>query len=220
MIKKEIKKYNEKYGEVPKNFLERISYAINQLNVNMKDMIKIREAIPKLIHAKWEEYNFVVYFFPKATPRPRSSGRTNTFYVKNAADYNKFFKEFIEAYDGMRGIITTPTKFVSDLYMPIPDNMPKVIKILAELKLVRPLSKPDWDNAGKTYSDMVQKYLVLDDSLIVDGRTRKYYSFKPRIEINIDYMENYDCKYNKQKVEGWKTYAEMADKIEEKDFLI
>jgi hypothetical protein len=33
-------------------------------------------------------------------------------------------------------------------------------------------------------------------------------------------MEEYDCKYNKRKVESWKFYEESSDKIVEKDSII
>jgi hypothetical protein len=98
--------------------------------------------------------------------------------------------------------------------------MNRIDKILSELKLIRPMVKPDWDNAGKTYSDMIQKHLLLEDCLIIDGRTRKFYSIKPRIEINIKYMKKYDCKYNKKKIESWKFYEELEDKIVERDAIV
>ena len=55
-------------------------------------------------------------------------------------------------------LITTACKFYCDCYFPIPKSMTKNEKLRAELKLVNHLSKPDWDNLGKTYSDMIQKY--------------------------------------------------------------
>ena len=74
-------------------------------------------------------------------------------------------------------------------------------KIFAELGLIRPIAKPDWDNLGKTYSDMIQGSLLYDDELIVEGISRKFYSMKPRIEISISYMKDIDCKFNKKKIE-------------------
>jgi len=218
MNKKELREYQEKYGNVPSNFFERFTQLINGLRLSAKDISKLQEAVKKLLKAKWEELNFVIYFTPKSTPRPRS-GR-NGFYVKGAADNNKAFKDFIENSEHEFGIITTSTKFIVDIYLPIPTQMNRLEKILAELKLIRPIVKPDWDNAGKTYSDMVQKNLLLEDCLIIDGRTRKFYSAKPRIEMNIKYMLKYDCKFNKKKVEGWKFYEELEDKIFERDSIV
>ena len=62
------------------------------------------------------------------------------------------------------------------------------------------MSKPDWDNVGKAYCDMIQDILIYDDSLVVEGVSKKFYSVKPRIEITIEYMEDYDCEFNKKKI--------------------
>jgi Holliday junction resolvase RusA-like endonuclease len=218
MNKKDLREYQEKYGNVPNNFFERFNHLVETIKLSAKDIQKIQDTARKLLKAKWEELNFVIYFTPKSTPRPRS-GR-NGFYVKGAADNSRAFKEFIEQSEHDFGIITTATKFIVDIYLPIPAQMNRIDKILSELKLIRPMVKPDWDNAGKTYSDMIQKHLLLEDCLIIDGRTRKFYSIKPRIEINIKYMKKYDCKYNKKKIESWKFYEDLEDKIVERDAIV
>ena len=53
---------------------------------------------------------------------------------------------------------------------------------------------------------MVQKYLLLNDSLITDGSVKKRYSLKPRVEITITYLLNYDCLYNKRVIENSKAF--------------
>lgn len=219
MKKKEIDEYNNKFGEIPKDFSERFNYLIKTIKLPDKEVKKLKSYTTKLLKSKWTELNFVIYFYPKATPRPRS-GRNGAFYVKGAKDNNKAFEDFINTTEHEFEIISTPCTFLVDIYLPMPSSgMSKVEKLLAELKLIRPVSKPDWDNAGKTYSDMVQKHLLLEDSLIIDGRTRKFYSIKPRIEIQIKYMNKYDCKYNKRKVESWRFYKEN-DKVFEKDSIL
>jgi len=219
MIKK-FSDYLDKFGDIPKDTYERFTYILSSLKLNKKEYEKLQKNIKKLSNTKWDEFNFIFYFIPQATPRARFSRRTKVFYVKNLYDYNGLFKEFLESTFEMKKIITTSCKFYCDLYFPIPEQMNKVEKILAELRLIRPLSKPDWDNAGKTYSDMVQKHLILDDCLIIDANVRKFYSFKPRIEISIKYMDGYDSKYNKRKVESWNTYKSAKDEIDSKDSII
>ena len=78
--------------------------------------------------------------------------------------------------------------------------MNKVDTVLAELGWIRPITKPDWDNLGKTYSDMIQSTLLEDDSLIIEGTSKKYYSLKPRIEIHIEWADEHDCPYNYNKL--------------------
>jgi Holliday junction resolvase RusA-like endonuclease len=72
-------------------------------------------------------------------------------------------------------------------------------KILSELGFIRPLTKPDWDNVAKAYCDMIIGYLIYDDSQIIEGSSSKYYSSKPRIEIELEYMEDYDSNFNRRK---------------------
>jgi Holliday junction resolvase RusA-like endonuclease len=218
MNKKELHDYQEKYGNVPKNFFERFTHLLDTVKFSKKDIEKLQNNIRKLLKARWEELDFVIYFLPKSTPRPRS-GRGGRFYVKGAADNSNAFKEFIENSEHDFGIITTPCKLTVDIYLPTP-KMNRMDMILSELKLIRPIVKPDWDNAGKTYSDMIQKHLLLEDCIIIDGRTRKYYSARPRIEIKLQYMTKYDCNFNKKKIESWKFYEELQDKIVERDSIV
>jgi len=218
-MKRRIKEYQEKYDHIPNDFSERFKYILNLLKPSTKDIDNLKKALMKLKRVKWESLDFVFYFFPQATARPRI-GRRRVFYVKDAKNYNDIFKDFMDSSKDLHHLITTPCKFYCDLYMKMPDNMSKVEKILAELKTLCALPRPDWDNAGKTYSDMIQKHLLIEDCLIIDGRVRKFYSFKPRIEIHIEYMDKYDCKFNKKKVESWKVYNEGIDNIIERDSII
>lgn len=219
MKQKEIEQYQQKYGEVPKDFNERFSYILENINMTEKQLKKMSATARKLVRTQWEELDFIVYFTPKATPRPRTGNR-GTFYVKGAADNFKAFQTFIKNHQRTFDVITTATILTVDVYVPIPTSgMNNIETILAELKLIRPLTKPDWDNVGKTYSDMIQQHLLLDDSLVVDGRVRKYYSVKPRIEIKIKYMTKYDSKFNKRKVESWKFYKDSPYNVEEKEHI-
>lgn len=220
MNKKKIREYNEKFGHVPNNYFERFQYILKELKVSDKILDNAKKAIRKILNMNWLRFNFIFYFHPNATPRARYSGITKMFYVKDAKNNNDVFKEFIENTQEYHKLITTPTRMNCDMFFEMPSGMSKVEKILAELKLIPMISRPDWDNLGKTYSDMCQKHLLLDDSLVFDGRVRKYYSFKPRIEISIEFMEEYDCKYNKKKVESWNNYKKSIDLIDEKDTCI
>ena len=78
--------------------------------------------------------------------------------------------------------------------------MKGIEKVAAELGFIRPISKPDWDNVGKTYCDMIQDLLIYDDSFIIEGTTKKFYSIKPRIEITLSYMEDFDSDFNRNKI--------------------
>lgn len=217
MNKKDMDKYTKEYGDIPSDFSERFNLLLNTLKLDNKTLTLLKEKTKKLLKHKWEKQKYVIYMFPKATPRSRFSGRTKKFYVKDARTNNDSFKDFCKE-NSINELITTPCHLVIDNYMPMP-KMNKVDTILAELKLIRPIPKPDWDNLGKTYSDMIQNNVLLDDCLIIDGRSRKFYSLKPRIEVSLKYMTKYDCIYNKRKVESWGTYSKNKDRVTEKETL-
>lgn len=218
-MKKDLIKYEKEYGDIPEDNRERLNYILNILKITDKHWKDILKCIPKLRKPKFHAMNFIIYVIPKATPRARL-GKYNRFYVSDAKFNNDLFGKFINDVGLEKGVITTPCRFITDIYLPIPSAFNKIEKVLAELKLLPAIVKPDWDNAGKTYSDMIQKHLLLDDSLIFDGRVRKYYSFKPRVEMTIEFMDKYDCKSNKKKIEGWKTYKEIENNIIEKDSMV
>ena len=190
------KEYKEKYGNIPSDNLERFNYLLNTLNLH-RCKKRVTDEIDRIMNIKWRCISYTIYLLPKATPRPRS-GKHGIFYVKGAKDNKKYFEKYLINQD--IDIITTPTKFYCDSYFPIPSSMNPIEKVCAELGFIRPTSKPDWDNVAKAYCDMCQGFLLYDDSLVVEGVSRKWYSVKPRIEITIEYMCDYDSDFNKKKI--------------------
>ena len=195
MLKME-KDYIKEYGDIPKDSLERMDYMLKDINLH-RAKLKVYEEIDRISKIKWKTLSFTIYLLPKATPRPRS-GKNGIFYVKGAKDNKKFFQDHLLNQD--IPLITTPTRFKCKSYLPIPKSMNPVEKLCAEMGFIYPISKPDWDNLAKAYCDMIQGLILYDDSLIVDGESSKRYSIKPRIEIEISYMEDYDSIFNKKKI--------------------
>jgi Holliday junction resolvase RusA-like endonuclease len=207
------KDYEDKYGNISKELNNRVSYLIDILKFKPKDLLELKNRLTSHFNATENKIKIVIYIEPKATPRPRI-GRRGVFYVKGAADNSRLFKEFMEQYKDEYKVITVPTKLVVDSFISTP-KMNKIETVLAELGFVRPVTKPDWDNLGKTYSDMIQNHIILDDSLVVEGVSRKFYSIRPRIEITLIFKNKYDSKFNKKKIQNWGSYR---DDFEEKDF--
>lgn len=196
MLKPE-KEYRELYSDIPNNLPERLQYIFQSHNFkNVKD--KILPEMDRIKNITWNKLSYTIYLLPKATPRPRLCNRSGTFYVKGAHDNKKIFENFMINQD--IPLITTPVKFYCSSYFPIPSSMKPVEKICAEFGLIRPTSKPDWDNVAKAYCDMCQGFLLYDDSLVIEGVSKKFYSVKPRIEITIEYMDDYDSEFNKKKI--------------------
>jgi Holliday junction resolvase RusA-like endonuclease len=219
-MKKKHKEYEEKYGHVPNGFQERVNYMINELRLGVKEISKLKESIEKIRqYTVWKEIDFVFYFIPEAAPRPKYSGKMGSFYVKGAKVDRTEFKQYLVDNNTLYELITTPCHFYCDFFLPIPNDMNRIEKVLAELRLIKPVATPDWDNVGKKYSDMVQGELLLNDSLIVHAQVRKFYSVKPRLELHFSYKEKYDSKYNKRKVESWTSYKSHEENID-KDSII
>ena len=195
-MKKIEHEYRKLYGEIPKDPQQRFAYLLDHLKLGRQKEL-ISDRIHHILNIHWSHMDFTIYMIPKATPRPRYSSMTNSFYVRGAKDNRDLFDKFAKGKD--LPMINTPCKFTCVSYLPIPKSMSKADTILAELGLVRPISKPDWDNLGKAYSDMIQSKILVDDSLIVEGVSKKYYSLKPRIEIHIEWMDEPDCFYNYNK---------------------
>ena len=198
MTKKDIREYDEKYGLVPTDKEERLKFLMSQAKNAEKTFAPVDGEIKRIQGIKWKTVKYVIYLIPKASPRPRRS-LNGHFYVNGAADNKRFFKNFYKETLNIP-IIDTPCKFYCDSYLPIPCDMSLVNQVLAELGLIRPVKKPDFDNLAKTYSDMTQGVLLFDDALIIEGISRKWYSCKPRIEITFKYMEDFDSDYNKKKI--------------------
>ena len=209
--KKELKQYEEKYGEVTNDCLERIYNFID--GINDRQLENVRKDIENNLNTKWKSISFIFYFIPKATPRARYTGFGKHFYVSDAMNNRKLMEDFVKNELSDFNLITTACKFYCDCYFPTPKTMTKSEQLRAEMKLINNLSKPDWDNLGKTYSDMIQNTIIMDDSLIIDGRVRKYYSSKPRIELTIEYADRYDSNYNMKNITRRKQYLDNIDKI-------
>ena len=196
-VRKILAKYEEEYGAIPTDDLERMINFIETHPLN-RGKKKIDDEINRIHKIPWKHVDFTLFMVPKATPRPRSNFKNHIFYVSGSREHKEIFaSEFAECDIPM---IVTPIKFSARAYLPIPRSMSKIEQVLAELGFVHPISKPDWDNLVKTYTDMIKSTLIYDDALIIDGRLSKFYSWKPRIEISINYMEEYDCEFNKNKM--------------------
>lgn len=206
---KQIEEYDEKYGKIPMNPDEILSYLEEELHLTEKDFQKIQEEDDYVASLPWNNLKIILPIIPKPSPRPRSSRKTGRFYVTGAAENKKMLKYYIE---DIYRIIYTQTYFSLTTYIPTPiSSMNRREIYRAEKKTISVMSNPDWDNLGKTYSDMIQDILILNDNIITKGLSEKYYSIKPRVEINIQYQVGYDSKFNKRRIESTKTFKNAIE---------
>lgn len=208
MSKKEIKEYHDKFGDIPKDYMERLAYLYRLKPYTKEHLNSLLDKVDKLKTVEWDEVTYVFYMNPKSTPRARLNPKTFTFYVRDAKNYKQVFDDFMAQHSNMECVISTPTIITTKVYMETPKTMSIEEMLAAELELIHHVNNPDWDNVGKTYSDMVQKTLISNDSIVCKGSIEKFYSILPRIEVNVRFMTQYDCKYNKRTVEGRKSFKD------------
>lgn len=200
--------YNSRFGDIPSEEDERVNYLLKSLNFKKDDFRFIDKMYRLLKSISYNTYKFTLYLTPEACPRPRYSKKFHSFYVKGAKENQQLFREIVNVVGGLP-TITTATKIKIVSYLPTPSAMNRFEKYFAELGLVHALSIPDWDNLAKTYCDMIQNNLLINDSLIWSGKSMKYYSIKPRIEMEVSYAEAYDCTFNRKRIQSSRQYNDL-----------
>ena len=207
--------YNQKFSTIPKDYQERINWIIDTYKISdakLKDIIDTKDKMMQQMYYMPELF-VVIYEIPEGSPRPRArfikskgnnilaNARSNPGFIQvysitGAAD-KKFMQEFKtnSDFDFLESLIYTPCSVKYDAYFKTPSIFNSKEKMLAELGMIRPLSKPDFDNVEKKYSDMYTGNIWVDDSIVIESNFNKYYSELPRIEITLRYMNMLYNKY-------------------------
>lgn len=206
--------YEEKYGEIPIDYNERLNWMYEKYKLSDKKAKDILDKRMMMLNSLYyNDINLVLFEVPEGTPRPRfriinrnnfaqaaiSNPNFVHVYSPNAKEDKLFMKRLVEYelqdLDKLNGsLISTPILLEYYTYYQTPNAFNIEDKFLAEIGLVRPLAKPDWDNYGKKYSDMTNENIWLDDSFVIEGTVKKFFSILPRIEIKIKYL---NLLYNK-----------------------
>lgn len=205
---------------IPKDYQERINWIIDTYKISdakLKDIIDTKDKMLQQMYYMPELF-VVIYEIPEGSPRPRArfikskgnnilaNARSNPGFIQvysitGAAD-KKFMQEFKtnSDFDFLESLIYTPCSVKYDAYFKTPSIFNAKEKMLAELGMIRPLSKPDFDNVEKKYSDMYTGNIWVDDSIVIESNFNKYYSELPRIEITLRYMNMLYNKYQYKSV--------------------
>lgn len=206
---KTIEEYDINYGMIPDDYDQLLPYLERELRLTEKDLEKIQADDDKVRAIPWVSLKILLPIVPKPSPRPRYSSKGGFFYVSRAADNKKIFKYYI---DDKYSIIYTNTKFHLKAYLPTPTSSMNRIEIYrAEEGTILPTSNPDFDNLLKTYSDMIQDQLIINDNIVTVGTCEKYYSVKPRVEIIIEYQLGFDSRFNKRRTMSSKSYQSAIE---------
>lgn len=181
--------YRGQFGDIPKDLESRLTMLFDS-----RYIARIKTAVDATIKdakkIKRTKLTFTWYTEPHPSRRPRANMRGNhvRMYVPLAAETKLNFAEFFrDSFPGFKPI-RTPMRFYIKSYLKTPVSMPRHMKILAELGVLRPWGRVgDCDNLLKTYTDCTVDSLIVDDDLIDEMRSEKFYSIKPRVEFTIIY---------------------------------
>lgn len=213
--------YEDKYYGIPLDYNQRLSWLYDKLKITDKKAKEILDQRNMMMYSlSYNEINIILYEEPEGSPRPRFriinrsnlanqalsnpnfvhvyslTGKEDNMYMQRLTTQDDFLE--------VQNLLYTPCDVEFITYTKTPSNYSQTDMFLAEMGLTRPITKPDWDNIGKKYSDMFNGNVWLDDNLVIDGTVRKFYSVLPRIEIKLKYM---NMLYNKQQ------YKAMTNRV-------
>ena len=125
---------------------------------------------------------------PFGKQRPRAFGVkkfTKMYTPKETVNYETLVKElFIVAYPGWTPL-TGPLSMTITAYFPIPKSYSKKKRVQCIAFERQPEKVPDVDNIAKVVSDALNAIAYVDDKQIVSLDVSKWYSDRPRVEIEI-----------------------------------
>lgn len=213
--KQKSEEYELKYSHIPKDFMERLQWMYHEYHINERmeqEILAKRDAM--LASLSFQEFFIILYEEPEGTPRPRFRliNRRNVSAIQSpfihvysitGSDDQRFMKRLVDDEDffGFNQLLSTPLEIIYDCYFKTPSAFNRTDVFLAETGIIRPITKPDWDNVGKKYSDMYNSNIWLDDSFVVSGTVNKYYSILPRVEIRLRYLNMLYNKYQYKAIE-------------------
>lgn len=202
--KKKLREYNERYPVRDGN-IEKVLRSYIQSQKDPDKVIELARQKAELIleSRSYESIRITFYEDPFQTERPRTFA--GHIYSPNAAENHSYFEKAIRSIRKTVQLINTPAEIEVFAYLEMPKAVPPDEVILFECKILNPVDKPDYDNVGKCYTDMLTEVLTLDDDIFWRGEIRKYYSLLPRVEILIRYITQHESKYIYKKLKNRKT---------------
>ena len=210
--------YESKYSEIPRDYMERLSWMYDKYHITQAKADQIIRAKYNMLSSLYysDDILVVLYEEPEGSPRPRaryvnkknltSYARSDPGYIQvysiTGASDRKFMKRLINDEDLMKldHLICTPCDVEYTTFSKTPSSYNTITTFLAEIGIVRPVSKPDFDNMEKKYADMYNGNVWIDDALVQDSALHKYYSILPRVEIRLKFLNLLYTKYQYEQI--------------------
>ena len=216
--KQKAKLYESKYSEIPRDYIERLSWMYDKYHITKAKAEEILRAKYNILSSLYysDDILVVLYEEPEGSPRPRARyvNKSNlTSYAKSDPGYiqvysltgasdRKFMKRLIDDNDLMKldHLICTPCDVEYNSFSKTPSSYNTINTFLSEVGIIRPISKPDFDNMEKKYADMYNGNVWIDDALVQDAAIHKYYSILPRVEIRLKFLNLLYTKYQYEQI--------------------
>lgn len=220
--------YINKFGEIPIDYTDRLNWLYDKYKITDKQAFEILHKRDMMIESlEYIDTEIILFEIPEGSPRPRFRivNRANLsnmalsnpnfihVYSLTGKEDNTFMRRLIsqEDFSALDQMICTPCIIDIYTFFKTPSYYNKEDTILAEIGLHRPISKPDWDNLGKKYSDMFNANVWLDDTLVIDGSVHRYFSVLPRIEIRVKYLNMVFNKHQYSNIINRSDYDDTFD---------
>lgn len=219
--------YTNKYGMIPIDYNERLSYMYDLYNIDEQQQNQIFSMKNLMLQSlQYTDYNIKLFEDPEGSERPRTR-LVNRYNLSNMAKSNSSFiriytpcakedsiymRQLLDTeLDQLDSLICTPSIVDINIYIQTPSSFNGIDAFLSEMGLIRPIKKPDWDNCGKKYTDMLNLNAWIDDDIVIDGAVHKYYSILPRVEINIKYLNMFYNRYQYDLMRKRKHYPKESE---------
>lgn len=137
---------------------------------------------------------FTIFGEPSGKGRPRFR-RVGQYVKTYTPDETISYENLVKTeYRIQCGVAKFPDDAMLDVrviaYYSIPKSVSKNKRRAMLDFRIRPTKKPDYDNIGKIICDSLNGIAYKDDSQIVDGLVRKFYSENPRVVVTIKDIQN------------------------------
>ena len=173
--------YEKKFSHIPVDYKERLEWLYDTLHITEREAYDIMDKRGRMLSAlQYSDVNIILFEVPEGSPRPRFRlvNRSNLsnmalsnpnfvhVYSLTGHEDNVYMKRLLtqQEFEGLNQLICTPCNVDIQAYLKTPSYYNRSDTILAEIGLIRPITKPDWDNIEKKYSDMFNKNVWLDDT--------------------------------------------------------